>query len=116
MTDKRDPDSAEQRERIDVYLGRNGLTANSTRIVPLTGDASDRRYYRVLTTAGTPFVLALHASAFDVKTLPFVNVARLLEQMPVPIPAKSRPSHGQSAPATLARHARRRANSCIARR
>ncbi len=86
MTDKRDPDSAEQRERIDVYLGRSGLTANSARIVPLTGDASDRRYYRVLTTAGTPFVLALHASAFDVKTLPFVNVARLLEQMPVPIP------------------------------
>ena len=86
MTDKRDPDSAEQRERIDVYLGRNGLTANSARIVPLTGDASDRRYYRVFTTAGTPFVLALHASAFDVKTLPFVNVARLLEQMPVPIP------------------------------
>jgi aminoglycoside/choline kinase family phosphotransferase len=31
-------------------------------------------------------VLALHASAFDVKTLPFVNVARLLDQMPVPIP------------------------------
>ena len=86
MTDKRDPDSAEQRERIDVYLGRSGLTAHSARIVPLTGDASDRRYYRVLTTAGTPFVLALHASAFDVKTLPFVNVARLLEQMPVPIP------------------------------
>jgi aminoglycoside/choline kinase family phosphotransferase len=86
MTDKRDPDSAEQRERIDVYLGRSGLTANTARIVPLTGDASDRRYYRVLTTAGTPFVLALHTSTFDVKTLPFVNVARLLEQMPVPIP------------------------------
>ena len=54
--------------------------------MPLTGDASDRRYYRVFTTAGPPFVLALHAGAFDVRTLPFVNVARLLEQMPVPIP------------------------------
>src|SRR5688572_8363168 len=85
-TEKRSPDSAEQRERIDVYLGRSGLNARNPRIVPLTGDASDRRYYRVLTTAGPPFVLALHAAAFDVRTLPFVNVARLLEQMPVPIP------------------------------
>jgi aminoglycoside/choline kinase family phosphotransferase len=86
MTDKRSPDSAEQRERIDVYLGRSGLNARNPRIVPLTGDASDRRYYRVLTAAESPFVLALHASPFDVRTLPFVNVARLLEQMPVPIP------------------------------
>ena len=86
MTDKRSPDSAEQRERIDLYLGRSGLNARNPRIVPLTGDASDRRYYRVLTAAESPFVLALHASPFDVRTLPFVNVARLLEQMPVPIP------------------------------
>jgi N-acetylmuramate 1-kinase len=85
-TEKRSLDSAEQRERIDVYLGRSGLNARNPRIVPLTGDASDRRYYRVFTTAGPPFVLALHAAAFDVRTLPFVNVARLLEQMPVPIP------------------------------
>src|SRR5688500_4172815 len=80
------PESAEQRERIDLYLGRSGLNAHNPRIVPLTGDASDRRYYRVLTPTEPPFVLALHASAFDVRTLPFVNVARLLEQMPVPIP------------------------------
>ena len=86
MTDKRNPESAEQRERIDTYLGRTGLNGRNPRIVPLTGDASDRRYYRVLTAAGPPFVLALHASAFDVRTLPFVNVAGLLEKMPVPIP------------------------------
>src|SRR5687767_3331838 len=86
MTDSRSSESAEQRERIDLYLGRSGLNARNPRIVPLTGDASDRRYYRVLTPSGPPFVLALHAAAFDVKTLPFVNVARLLEQMPVPIP------------------------------
>src|SRR5687768_4772298 len=86
MTDKRSPDSAEQRERIDVYLGRSGLAQRNPRVVPLTGDASDRRYYRILTAEGPPFVLALHASPFDVNTLPFVNVARLLERMPVPIP------------------------------
>jgi len=86
MSDNRGPDSAEQRERIDVYLGRTGVIARNPRIVPLTGDASDRRYYRVLTATEPPFVLALHAGAFDVNTLPFVNVARLFEKMPVPIP------------------------------
>ena len=52
----------------------------------LTGDASDRRYFRVLVPDAPSTVLALYASAFQLDTLPFVNVARLLEQMPVPIP------------------------------
>jgi aminoglycoside/choline kinase family phosphotransferase len=86
IVEKRSPDTAEQRERIDLYLGRYGFSPFRPRIVPLTGDASDRRYYRILTAHGTPFVLALHAAAFDVNTLPFANVARLLERMPVPIP------------------------------
>jgi aminoglycoside/choline kinase family phosphotransferase len=86
IAEKRSPDSAEQRERIDVYLGRNGFSVFHPRIIPLTGDASDRRYYRILTAHGAPFVLALHATAFDVNTLPFANVARLFERMPVPIP------------------------------
>jgi N-acetylmuramate 1-kinase len=86
VTEKTSPDSAEQRERIDLYLGRSGLADRNPRVVTLTGDASDRRYYRILTADSPPIVLALHASAFDVNTLPFVNVARLLERMPVPIP------------------------------
>ena len=86
MPHKRSADSIEQRERIDVYLGRHGLTDRQTRVVPLTGDASDRRYYRVLSPGNAPIVLALYASPFDVDTMPFVNVARLLESMPVPIP------------------------------
>jgi N-acetylmuramate 1-kinase len=86
MTDNRTSDSVEQRERIDLYLGRTGLAQRNPRVVPLTGDASDRRYYRVLVPESPAFVLALYAQPFDVNTLPFVNVARLLEQMPVPIP------------------------------
>ena len=31
-------------------------------------------------------MLSLHGAPFDYGTLPFVNVARLLGQMPVPIP------------------------------
>src|ERR671912_300733 len=86
MSDKRQPDTAETRERIDGYLHRSGLSTRSPRVVPLTGDASDRRYFRILTPGSPSIVLSLHAGPFDYGTLPFVNVARLLAQMPVPIP------------------------------
>jgi hypothetical protein len=86
MSDKRNQDSVEQRERIDMYLGRSGIGGRKPRIVPLTGDASDRRYYRILAPDRPPIVVALYASPFDVNTMPFVNVARLLDKMPVPIP------------------------------
>lgn len=78
---------SDARDRIEGYLQRSGLAARSPRVVPLTGDASDRRYFRVLIPDATSIVLALYSSAFDVQTLPFVNVATLLAKMPVPIPA-----------------------------
>ena len=86
MTDKREPEMAETRERIDGYLHRSGLSTRSPHVVPLTGDASDRRYFRIQTPGSPSIVLSLHAGPFDYGTLPFVNVARLLAQMPVPIP------------------------------
>jgi N-acetylmuramate 1-kinase len=87
MNDKRQPDGAGVRERIDGYLRRSNLAARSPRVVPLTGDASDRRYFRVLLPDAASIVLSLHAAAFEFEKLPFVNVARLLSRMPVPIPA-----------------------------
>src|SRR5512145_2252788 len=84
--EKRNPEAADQRDRIDIYLQRSGLAARTPRVVPLTGDASDRRYFRVLVPDGPSIVLALYANPFQLDTLPFVNVARLLDQMPVPIP------------------------------
>jgi N-acetylmuramate 1-kinase len=87
MVERRQNDAAEIRERIDSYLRRSGLAERSPRVVPLTGDASDRRYFRVLPRDEPSIVLALHSGPFDVSTLPFVNVARLLARMPVPIPA-----------------------------
>ena len=83
-TEKRPP--ADQRDRIDSYLQRSGLAARTPRVMPLTGDASDRRYFRVLLPDAPSIVLSLYAEPFNFDTLPFVNVARLLEQMPVPIP------------------------------
>jgi hypothetical protein len=57
--------------RLDQYLDEKGLSSSVTKVLPLTGDASDRRYYRVLMKAGDSIVLALHAGAIDYATLPF---------------------------------------------
>jgi hypothetical protein len=85
--DKRHAEGADARERIATYLSRSRLSARSTRVVPLTGDASDRRYFRLLVPGTPSIVLSLYSSPFECETLPFVNVGRLLQQMPVPVPA-----------------------------
>lgn len=74
------------RDRIGGYLERNGLAASNPRVVPLTPDASDRRYFRLLMGDARSIVLSLYSTPFDVTTMPFVNVATLLAKMPVPIP------------------------------
>ncbi|HEY7285075.1 MAG TPA: phosphotransferase [Vicinamibacterales bacterium] len=82
----RQAEALDARERIDGYLERSGLAARSPRVVPLTGDASDRRYFRVILPDSPSIVLALYSAPFDVRSLPFVNVATLLSRMPVPVP------------------------------
>jgi N-acetylmuramate 1-kinase len=74
------------RARIDQYLEEKQLTALVTKVLSLTGDASDRRYYRVLMRDGHSIVLALHAGAIDYEQLPFVNVWRLMRAVPLPVP------------------------------
>lgn len=74
-------------ERVQLYLGRTGLAARGATVVPLTGDASDRRYYRIHVQGGSPRVLQVYAEPLRFASLPFVNVASLLMKMPVPIPA-----------------------------
>jgi N-acetylmuramate 1-kinase len=80
--DRRAPDDI--RSRIDTYLTSAGLAG--AKVVPLTGDASDRRYFRIMTHDGSPQVLAVHPGSIEFDKLPFVNVARLLSEMPVPVP------------------------------
>jgi aminoglycoside/choline kinase family phosphotransferase len=87
MTDQRTSEGTELRQRIDRYLSANGLAARRPKVVPLTGDASDRRYFRILFADGDSIVLALHSASIDFATLPFANVAGLLQQMPLPVPA-----------------------------
>ena len=86
VTETRQPDAAAQRERIEGYLQRSGLVSRAPRIVPLTGDASDRRYFRILLPESPSIVVSLYANPFTFETLSFVNVARLLARMPIPIP------------------------------
>ena len=87
MTTRVTTDAEAAQTRVQAYLDRSGLARRAARVVPLTGDASDRRYFRVLVPDGPTTVLALHAGPIDYAALPFVNVAELLTRMPVPIPA-----------------------------
>jgi aminoglycoside/choline kinase family phosphotransferase len=86
MTEQRTADGLQTRERIDRYLRESGLIDSRARVVPLTGDASDRKYFRVITPDASSYVIALHTGPFDFASLPFGNVADLLRQVPLPVP------------------------------
>jgi len=72
--------------RLEHYLAEQQLTERTLKVMPLTGDASDRRYFRVLLKDAKPIVLALHAGPIDYHAMPFVAVAKLLSEVPVPVP------------------------------
>jgi aminoglycoside/choline kinase family phosphotransferase len=72
--------------RLEQYLAEQNLTAQTVKVMPLTGDASDRRYFRVLLKDAKPIVLALHQGPIDFAAMPFVSVAKLLSEVPVPVP------------------------------
>ncbi len=73
--------------RLEQYLDLHGLTPRVTTVMPLTGDASDRRYFRVLMKGEPPIVLALHQGPIEFAKMPFVAIARLLQEIPLPVPA-----------------------------
>jgi hypothetical protein len=73
--------------RIAQYLDEQGLRDRVTKVLPLTGDASDRRYFRVLRSDGPSIVLALHAGPIELESMPFLAVSRLMRQVPLPVPA-----------------------------
>ena len=85
-TDHETADSTLLNHRIDRYLRDSGLHARAPRVLPLTGDASDRRYFRVLLDENESLVLAVHAGRIEFETLPFANVATLFERLSLPVP------------------------------
>ena len=74
------------RDRVNQFLKQSQLAEVDAPIVPLTGDASNRRYVRVIPRSGESFVLALYSKSFRSETLSFIEVASLLEQMEVSVP------------------------------
>ncbi len=72
--------------RLAQYLEQQRLSERVVTVVPLTGDASDRRYFRALMRGEPPIVLALHQGPIEFATMSFVAVARLLSQIPLPVP------------------------------
>jgi aminoglycoside/choline kinase family phosphotransferase len=80
-------DGAALPEQIDQYLRDSGLAAHGGKVVPLTGDASDRRYFRVMPNDGASVVVSLYSAPFELAALPFANVAHLLQRVPLPVPA-----------------------------
>jgi N-acetylmuramate 1-kinase len=86
MSDPRTADVVQHRDRIDRFLATSPLGGADARIVPLTGDASDRKYFRIIPADGPSIVLALHTGPIEFASLPFANVAALLERVPLPVP------------------------------
>ncbi len=86
MPEQRIADGVDLRERIDRFLAETDPRARHARVVPLTGDASDRKYFRVIPSDGPSFVLAAHPGPIDFATLPFANVGELLQAIPLPVP------------------------------
>ena len=72
--------------RLEQFLAEHNLAEQTQKVVPLTGDASDRRYFRLLLKNSKSIVLALHAGPIEFQTMPFVSIAKLLSEVPVPVP------------------------------
>jgi aminoglycoside/choline kinase family phosphotransferase len=85
--DRRVPALQDTRHRIDECLHRARLSGPHVRVVPLTGDASTRQYFRILRPDNPSVVLAVYEAPFLFDQLPFVNVSRLFTNIPLPIPA-----------------------------
>jgi aminoglycoside/choline kinase family phosphotransferase len=73
--------------RIRAYLSGQGLAPRVLSVLPLTGDASDRRYFRVRLERAPSVVLAVHAGAIEFEQMPFASVSRLMQAVPLPVPA-----------------------------
>ena len=72
--------------RLEQYLAEQHLRDQTLNVLPLTGDASDRRYFRALLKDGKSIVLSLHQGPIDFAAMPFVSVAALLAEVPLPVP------------------------------
>jgi aminoglycoside/choline kinase family phosphotransferase len=72
--------------RLNRFLETSGLAARGARITPLSGDASNRRYFRLTVSGLSPRILALYPKTGGGAVATFARVAEVLEAMTVPVP------------------------------
>jgi aminoglycoside/choline kinase family phosphotransferase len=78
--------AAELEPRIGEYLAdRHKSRAGEIRVDPLFGDASTRRYFRIVDGSKTT-VLSLYPEPFDDERLPFIVVRKVLAELGLPVP------------------------------
>ena len=77
------PDTAES--RAGTWLRNAGLPP-TTRLEALAGDASDRRFVRVIPPGANSLVLVVHERPIDPETLPLICVAEVFRELPVAVP------------------------------
>jgi hypothetical protein len=73
-------------ERVQGFLAERFSSACDLRLVALGGDASTRRYFR-LVHAGESSVLALYPEPFESAALPFLRVQALMASFGLPVPS-----------------------------
>ena len=76
---------AQNAARVASYLERTA-SPPGTRTEELPGDASTRRYVRVIPPSGRSRMLLVHPESIDPESLAFLNVARLMERMRIRVP------------------------------
>jgi aminoglycoside/choline kinase family phosphotransferase len=72
--------------RVAAFMAdRFGASADAANVAPLSGDASTRRYYRVV-HEGVTSVLSLYPEPFEADRLPFIVVRNLMAGWGLPVP------------------------------
>jgi aminoglycoside/choline kinase family phosphotransferase len=73
--------------RLSAFIaGRYGERLADIRVVPLTNDASTRRYFRII-DGGDRAIAAVYSEPFDERELPFFPVRELLASCGLAVPA-----------------------------
>ena len=83
--DNDQPDLARVNKTVCEWLSRHGLPSTK-QTESLRGDASDRRFVRVRLSSDTSRVLVVHKEAIDENNLPLLQIADLLQRIPIAIP------------------------------
>jgi len=78
-------DSNERDVRLAEYL-RSHKGGGEFEVRPLSGDASTRRYFRLVPKAGGTSIVALYPDPFEARSTPFFTVGEALIQMGLPVP------------------------------